>query len=169
MDSRVKPVLVSEVMSYMHITGVYSFFTGEANLNVNFPAYTLPHTAAHEMAHQRGIAREDEANFMAFLVCIRSDDPYIRYSGYLNAYEYVASALYRADKDLYYQAVTRLGESVKAELVAYSEFYDQYRDSTVSQVSGAVNDSYLQSQGTPGTISYGMVVDLTVAYYKTHE
>ena len=168
-DSRVKPVLVSEVMSYMHITGVYSFFTGEANLNVNFPAYTLPHTAAHEMAHQRGIAREDEANFMAFLVCIRSDDPYIRYSGYLNAYEYVASALYRADKDLYYQAVTRLGESVKAELVAYSEFYDQYRDSTVSQVSGAVNDSYLQSQGTPGTISYGMVVDLTVAYYKTHE
>ena len=90
---RVKPVLVSEVMSYMHITGVYSFFTGEANLNVGFPDYTLPYTAAHEMAHQRGIAREDEANFIAFLVCIGSEDPYIRYSGYLNVYEYVAGAL----------------------------------------------------------------------------
>ena len=168
-DSRVKPVLVSEVMSYMHITGVYSFFTGEANINVNFPDYTIPYTAAHEMAHQRGIAREDEANFVAFLVTTRSLDPYVRYCGYLNAYEYVASALYSADKDLYYQAAGKLNTEVKSEMAAYSRFYDKYRDTTVSQVSGAVNDSYLQSQGTPGTVSYGMVVDLTVAYYKAQE
>ena len=165
-DSRVKPVLVSEVMSYMHITGVYSFFTGEANLNVNFPDYTLPYTAAHEMAHQRGIAREDEANFMAFLVSVASDDPYVRYCGYLNAYEYVASALWRADSELYYKAVAHLNPEVQGEMAAYREFYDKYRESTVSQVSGAVNDSYLQSQGTPGTVSYGMVVELTVAYYR---
>ena len=168
-DSQVKPVLISEVMSHMHITGVYSFFTGEANLNVNFPDYTLPYTAAHEMAHQRGIAREDEANFMAFLVCIASDDPYIRYSGYLNAYEYVASALYRASPDLYYKAAGRLSEAVKGEMAAYNDFYDRYRDTTAGQVSGAINNSYLQSQGTPGTVSYGMVVDLTVAYYKAQE
>ena len=168
-NSQVKPVLISEVMSHMHITGVYSFFTGEANLNVNFPDYTLPYTAAHEMAHQRGIAREDEANFMAFLVCTASDDPYIRYSGYLNAYEYVASALYRASPDLYYKAAGRLSDSVKGEMAAYNDFYDQYRDTTAGQVSGAINNSYLQSQGTPGTVSYGMVVDLTVAYYKAQE
>lgn len=168
-DSRVKPVLVSEVMSYMHITGVYSFFTGEANINVNFPDYTIPYTAAHELAHQRGIAREDEANFVAFLVCINSDDPYIRYCGYLNAYEYVANALYRADKELYYKAVAHLNTEVKAEMAAYNDFYDMYRESTVSEVSGTINNSYLQSQGTPGTVSYGMVVDLTVAYYKAQE
>ena len=165
-DSRVKPVLASEVMSYMHITGVYSFFTGEANINVNFPDYTIPYTAAHELAHQRGIAREDEANFVAFLVCIRSDDPYIRYSGYLNVYEYVANALWKADKELYYKAVAHLNSEVKSEMTAYNRFYDKYRESTVSQVSNTVNNSYLQSQGTPGTKSYGMVVDLAVAYYK---
>lgn len=165
-ESRVKPVAASEVMSYMHITGVYSFFTGEANINVGFPDYTIPYTAAHEMAHQRGIAREDEANFVAFLVCIRSEDPYIRYSGYLNLYEYVASALYSADKDLYYEALSRLNTEVRAEMAAYSEFYDKYRDSTVSKVSSTVNNSYLQSQGTVGTRSYGMVVDLAVAYYR---
>ena len=165
-DSRVKPVMASEVMSYMHITGVYSFFTGEANINVNFPDYTIPYTAAHELAHQRGIAREDEANFVAFLVCIGSDDPYIRYSGYLNVYEYVANALWKADKELYYKAVAHLNTEVKHEMTAYNRFYDKYRESTVSQVSGTVNNSYLQSQGTPGTKSYGMVVDLAVAYYK---
>ena len=165
-NSRVKPVLASEVMSYMHITGVYSFFTGEANINVNFPDYTIPYTAAHELAHQRGIAREDEANFVAFLVCINADDPYIRYSGYLNVYEYVANALWKADKDLYYKAVAQLNDEVKYEMTAYNRFYDKYRETTVSQVSGTVNNSYLQSQGTPGTRSYGMVVDLAVAYYR---
>ena len=165
--SRVKPVMLSEVMSYLHITGVYSFFTGEANINVNFPDYTIPYTAAHELAHQRGIAREDEANFVAFLVCTESDDPYIRYSGYLNLYEYVANALYSADKDLYNKASAKLDKAVWGEMRAYSKFYEKYRDSAVSNVSSAVNDSYLQSQGTPGTRSYGMVVDLAVAYYKT--
>ena len=165
-NSRVKPVMASEVMSYMHITGVYSFFTGEANINVNFPDYTIPYTAAHELAHQRGIAREDEANFVAFLVCIGSEDPYIRYSGYLNVYEYVANALYKADRELYYKAVAHLHSEVKSEMTAYNRFYDKYRESTVSQVSGSINNAYLQSQGTPGTKSYGMVVDLAVAYYK---
>jgi hypothetical protein len=54
-------------------------------------------------------------------------------------------------------------------MAAYNDFYDKYRDSTVSQVSGTINDSYLQSQGTVGTKSYGMVVDLAVAYFKTTE
>ena len=104
LNSRVKPVMLSEPWTYTHISGVYTYFTGEANINTNFPDYTIPYTAAHEMAHQRGIAREDEANFIAFLVCISSDDPYIRYSGYLEVYEYVASSLYSADKN-YYSAV----------------------------------------------------------------
>ena len=164
--SEVKPVLFSEAMSYTHITGVYSFFTGEANINVDFPDYTIPYTAAHELAHQRGIAREDEANFIAFLVCISSDDAYIRYSGYLNLYEYVANALAGADKTLYQKARASLEPLVKKEMQAYAVFFKKYQHSKVSEVSEKVNNSYLQVQGTVGTKSYGMVVDLTVAYYR---
>ncbi|MBE6585550.1 MAG: DUF3810 domain-containing protein [Ruminococcaceae bacterium] len=165
-NGTVKPVLVSEAMSYMHITGVYSFFTGEANLNVNFPDYTLPFTAAHEMAHQRGIAREDEANFMAFLICTSSDDPYIRYSGYLNMYEYVAGALSSASHEQFSMVSAHLNAEVKKEMSAYNQFFKTYANSTASKVSGTVNNSFLQSQGTPGTKSYGMVVDLAVAFYQ---
>ncbi len=166
MDSRPKPVLLSEGMSYMGITGLYAFFTGEANINVSFPDYTLPMTVAHEMAHQRGIAREDEANFMAFLVCIGSEDPYVRYSGYLEAFEYVLNALYRADPDLYYAAYGGLNDEVKGELAAYSRFYKEYAGTVAEKISTTVNDTYLQSQGTPGVTSYGMVVDLIVAFYR---
>ena len=165
-ESRVKPVMLSVPMSYTHVTGVYSFFTGEANLNVDFPDYTLPFTAAHELAHQRGIAREDEANFIAYLVCIGSDDAYIRYSGYLSMYEYVANALYSADSELYYEARGRLSHEIKYEQYAYSEFFNRYRDSVAGEVSGTVNDTYLKLQGTEGTRSYGLVVDLAVAYDK---
>ena len=56
--SRLKPIALSEPMTYTHISGVYTYYTGESNLNTNFPDYTIPFTAAHEMAHQRGFARE---------------------------------------------------------------------------------------------------------------
>ena len=169
LDSNIKPVMLSEAMSYTHITGVYTFFTGEANINVAFPDYTVPFTAAHELSHQRGIARENEANFMAFLVCMRSEDSYIRYSAYLNLYEYVLSALGSAHSGLYVRAYSRLADCVKGEMAAYSEFYEQYRDSTASEISGAVNNTFLIIHGTEGTKSYGMVVDLAVAYFKTYE
>ena len=145
LNSRIKPVQASRLMSYTHITGVYSYFTGEANLNVYFPDYTLPYTAAHELAHQRGIAREDEANF----------------------FEYVSSALYRADVEAYKTVIASLDKQVIGELRAYSAFFDEFRDSVAADVSNAVNDTYLKLNGnSDGTASYGLVVDLAVAYHK---
>ena len=169
LHSNIKRIMLSEPMTYTHISGVYTFFTGEANLNVNFPDYSLPFTAAHEFAHQRGIAREDEANFVAFLVCSESDDAYIRYCAYLNLYEYVANALYSANPEYYAQTYYSLPKEARGEMRAYYEFFEKYRDSVASDVSGAVNDTFLTINGTEGTRSYGMVVDLAVAYYKTEK
>ena len=104
-------------MTYTHISGVYTFFTGEANINVNFPDYTTPFTSAHELSHQRGIGPEDEANFMAFLVCIESDDTYIKYSGYMEVFEYVISALYKTDKDKYYSLMDETDRRVRYQLI----------------------------------------------------
>ena len=167
--SRVKPIMLSEPMSYTHITGVYTFFTGEANVNVNFPDYTVVYTAAHELAHQRGIAREDEANFIAFLICMESDDDYIRYCGYLNVYEYLISALYSADKELYKLSYGSVAPEIREERAAYSLFFQKYQDNVAADISQATNNAYLQSQGAQeGTRSYNMVVDLAVAYYRAH-
>lgn len=166
LHSRVKRIMLSEPMTYTHISGVYTFFTGEANINTNFPDYTLPYTAAHELAHQRGIAREDEANFVAFLVCKESDDVYIRYSAYLNMYEYLRNALYAANTDYYTETYYSVPVNCRKEMTAYSKFFDKYRENVIEEVSETVNDTFLTINGTEGTRSYGMVVDLAVAYYK---
>ncbi len=170
-DSKPKPIALSEPMTYTHISGVYTFMTGEANINTNYPDFLAPFTVAHEMAHQRGIAREDEANFVAFLVCIGSDDVYVRYSGYANMVNYLYSALNKADKELCRELRTSyFPTKLSLEFSAYSSFFDKYRDSTASTVVGAVNNTYLQSQGqAAGTQSYGLVVDLAVAYYKVND
>lgn len=163
--SRLKPIALSEPMTYTHISGVYTYYTGESNINTNFPDYTIPFTSAHEMAHQRGFARENEANFVAFLVCLESDDPYIRYSGFLNMLEYVGSPLYSVSPQDYIDILRSLDIRVRCELVEYSEFFEKYRDSTASKVSGTINDTYLKSQGVQeGEKSYGLVVDLAVNY-----
>ena len=78
----------------------------------------------------------------------------------------MASALYKADPELYYQLLAQYSTGMKQETIAYRKFFEKYQDSVVGEISGSINDAYLQIQGTPGTQSYGMVVDLAVAYYK---
>ena len=164
--SRAKPVHFSTVMSDLRISGIYSFFTGEANVNTEYPDYNLPFTVAHELAHQRGICRENEANFTAFLVCIASDDAFIRYSGYLNLYEYLSSALYRADSDLYYEVRDGLSDSAALDIAASNAVYRAHEDSFLGELNDRINDNYLKLNGTQGTVTYGYVVRLAVGYYK---
>ena len=165
----VKRLAVSPLMTYTHISGMYTFFTGEANLNFNYPEYINVFTVAHEMAHQRGIARENEANFVAYLVCIGSDDVYLQYSGHLNMLEYLISAIGKTSKDDVRALYSSLDKRVYDDLVSYSEFFKRYSHSTASKVAETVNDTYLQSQGTPGSVSYGMVVSLAVKHYLANE
>lgn len=161
-----KAVLLSRGMTALDLTGIYSFFTGEANVNVHFPDYCIPFTVAHELAHQRGIARENEANFIAFLSCISSDNAYVRYSGYLNMYEYIASALNKTDKDSLSAVYAITDARIMGEMRAYREFYLENQNELLGRISGFVNDKYLKAQGTEGIVSYGLVVELCVAYYE---
>ena len=168
-SSDVKILALSDLITYTHISGVYSFFTGEANVNVNYPDFIFPYTVAHEMSHQRGIAREDEANFMAFLVCINSDDPYVKYSGYLNVLREVMSALYKADRDLYNEYRKKYyPDELSKEISSYTKFFEKYKNSTASKVVSGTNNAYLSSQKVKeGVRSYNLVTNLAVSYYET--
>ncbi len=164
--SNVKILAVSPIMTYTHISGIFTYYTGEANLNINYPDYSLPYTMAHEMAHQRGVAPENEANFTAFLVCLESDDPYIRYSAALSMLEYVLSAMNKASSENYNAYISEMDLRVRGEMVAFSRFFDRYRDSVASNVTNTINDTYLKASGDKaGSNSYGIVVDLACAYY----
>jgi len=164
--STAKQIHFGNVMSYFGITGIYTFYTGEANVNSAYPDFDIAFTSAHELAHQRGILRENEANFTAYLVCSTSDDPYLRYSAALYMYQYIGSALYRTDKELYGAINSGLSEACRGDIRASYEVSRKYGDTVIADISNFFNDLYLKGNGTEGVVSYGRVVEMTVSYFE---
>ncbi len=164
-DPRPKPILCSKVMSAMNVTGLYFPFTGESNLNMDFPVATFPATVAHELAHRRGIASEQQCNFLAILAATRSDDPAYRYSGWLTGYIHLSNALYTAAPEKWLELRRSLPASVIADLQAENLYWARY-EGPVAEVSGKAYDTMLRGYGDElGVRSYGAVVDLLTAYY----
>lgn len=165
MTSRAKPVILSEPWTYTHISGLYSFFTGEANVNVNYPDFIIATSAAHEMAHQRGTGKEDEADFIAYLVCTGSDDAYLRYAGNLEFFRSVMNQLYDSDRDAWTRLWETASDTVRGDLVSFSRFFDKYRENVAAQVNDVINDTYIQAHNQPaGVKTYDLVTELVVSY-----
>ncbi len=161
-----KGVLSSGLWSYTGIEGMYFPFTGEANVNTAIPASALPFAACHEMAHQRGFAREDEANYIGYLACRFHPDADFRYSGTLAAATEAMHQLYRYDPDRHAELAARYGTAVGRDL-AYESAFWQAHEGRVSEATNRVNDSYLKANGqAEGVQSYGRMVDLLLAEYR---
>ena len=166
-DTGVKAVRCSRFMSIMGFTGVYFACIGESNVNVDSPACLLPSTVAHELAHQRGIAWEQECNFLGVLASVTSGMPDYVYSGWLLGFIHLGNALYETDPEAYWAIRNALPETVSADLRDNNAYWDQFRDNVVEKVSDTVYDAALKSYGDAnGMKSYSMVVELLVAYYK---
>ena len=160
-----KPVFFSHIMSYLDFTGFFFPFTGEANINVDSPACLIPSTIAHEIAHQRGVAEEDEANFVAVLASLENGDAVYCYSSALLAYIYLGNALYAADYEAWQENYQRLAPGPRRDLDDNNRYWAAF-ETPVTTVSNQVYTGFLQSYGqTLGLNTYGKCVDLLIAYY----
>lgn len=160
-----KAVVFSEILSVQKITGIYSPFTIEANYNRDVTEYNLPFSACHELAHLRGYMQEEEANFIAYLACIKSENIEFQYSGSLRGWINCMNALYWADYDIWAEIRRTLSEKVEADLAENRQFWSRY-EGKVADISEKVNDHYLRANGQEdGVKSYNRMVDLIVAYY----
>jgi Protein of unknown function (DUF3810) len=161
--ARPKPVWNSLLLSYQQITGIYSPFTIEANYNRDMIAYNIPFTICHELSHLRGFMREDEANYIAYLACMESDEAIFNYSGTLLAWVYSTNELYAADHEAFETIKAELVQAVKADLSANTLFWNRY-EGRISEFSETVNDLYLKSNNQPeGIKSYNRMVSLLIA------
>ena len=161
-----KKLLVSEILSYQGLTGIYSPFTVEANYNGDMTAYNIPFTTCHELSHLRGFMQEEEANFIAFLACIGAERTDFQYSGYLSGWVYCMNALYRADRESWQEVRPLLAEEAEPDLEADSAFWDAY-EGRISETADKINDTYLKVNGqADGVRRYSRMVDLIVAYFQ---
>lgn len=162
---RAKGVYFSRVMSYTDFTGFFFPFTAEANVNTDFPPVLFASTVAHELAHQRGVAKEQEANFAAVLASLEYGDAEYCYSACVLAYTHLGNALYSADYDAWKSIYLTLNEDVRRDFAANREYWAQF-ETPVQKVSNTVYEGFLHSYDqTMGLKSYGACVDLLVNYY----
>jgi hypothetical protein len=164
-----KKILFSVYMTYTYTIGIYSPYTFEPNINYNYPDFLLPMAMAHETAHLMGIARENEAEYVAYLSCINNPDPYYNYSGYMCAYMRLSDSLYGADSELADKITNRLDPKAQAEINYFGVFCSKYQ-TRVAEISNKVNDTYLKAQGqTKGALSYDDMIKLMLADYLTQK
>lgn len=161
----VKPFHFSKILSLAGFTGFFFPFTGEANVNTDFPPSQFAATVAHEIAHQRGVATEQEANFCAVLASFRNGDPDYCYSAALMAYVYLGNALYESDPQALEEIRAGLCNEIKTDLAEDRAYWEQY-ETPVQSVSNTVYEEFLYSYDQKlGLKSYGACVDLLVSYY----
>jgi hypothetical protein len=163
---RAKRPLSSPVLCYLGLEGYYAPFTGEANLNPLACAVSLPHSLAHEKAHQRGFGPEDEANFMGFVVAAAADDPLARYSAYVFAQRQLLGALHRLDPDEYARLLEQRLPGVQRDIDDEHEFWRRYHG-VGTRAARRANDLYLKSNRVEGGIrSYAMSLRLLLQYAR---
>ncbi|HEX8560759.1 MAG TPA: DUF3810 domain-containing protein [Pyrinomonadaceae bacterium] len=165
-----KPVYFSGLLTRLGISGVYFPFTGEPNYNAEAPDFQMPFALAHEMAHQRGVARESEANFVAYLVCVNSRDPFVRYSGYRGGLGVLAE-LNRVAPERAKELAARLGPGYREDSRRAALFWARAAGAA-GALSQRFNDLYLRANRVrAGVKDYSGSTALIIGHYlrrKSH-
>jgi hypothetical protein len=143
--------------------GIYIPQVGEGHIDEGLLSVQKPFTMAHEMAHGYGVTDEGACNFIAWLACERSVNPWMRFSGALTYWKYVA---YDMPSDTVQQMLKTFPEVVERSMKLirendkkYPDLFPRYRD--------AIYTSYLKHHGIKeGLMSYNEVVLMVQQYVK---
>lgn len=170
-----KKISASEFLSQQYMKGYYFPFSLEANYNDVMYIMSKPATMCHELAHTKGFIYEDEANLIAFLACLHSDDIMFQYSGYLSVLTYIDNDFIKSidsNKEIYNSHV-KISSQVKKDRVFLTE--DAWTKveqkavistKTLKKASNTFNNTTLVLNGVEqGSASYRDVVGLLLDYY----
>ena len=174
-----KKIAASEFLSQQYMKGYYFPFSLEANYNDVMYIMSKPATMCHELAHTKGFIYEDEANLIAFLACLHSEDIVFQYSGFLSVLTYIDNDFIKSidrNADVYNSHV-KISAQVKKDRVFLTE--DAWTEvekkavvstKTVKKASNTFNNTALILNGVEqGSASYGEVVELLMDYYMCME
>jgi hypothetical protein len=162
----VKPSLFSYAGNYLGFQGYYNPFSGEAQVNTTVPRFLEPFVTTHEIAHQLGYGKENEANFVGYLACRLSGSIAFKYSVYYDMYNYAIGEVSRRDTALARSYIRSLHPQVKKDMEEFREFYRKYKNPIEPIVMWGYGH-FLKANNQPaGKRSYNEVVAWLIAFYK---
>ncbi|RZK81043.1 MAG: DUF3810 domain-containing protein [Pedobacter sp.] len=162
----VKPVLNSWVITKIGIEGYYNPLSGEANINMRLPDVALPFVSCHEIAHQLGIGREDEANLIGYLAAINSTNQYFQYSA---AYAMLKSILFeiriKSPED-YDKLYATINKTTIRDFEVDRDFWRKYNNEMFGYLDIAFDRFLKLNNQSKGTDSYQ---DIVLWLYNIHK
>ena len=181
---RAKPVALSHYWSMVGVTGMYTPFLGEANINTDYMDITeFPITICHEILHAKGFARETDCNLLAAVCCIRSSRPDFRYAGYYaifwSLYPIVSDYAASENRTLYPYSTDPAIADVYADIMAGSRYWDGIEEETAAildifgidlmELGEDANNAFLEANGQEGgTDTYEVPYSVYVDFYKRY-
>jgi len=161
---RSKGLLISPLLSRLGLSGFYFPWTGEANRNRDIPSMRQPHVAAHEKAHQRGIAREDEASFLGWATARRSESTAARYSAAMYAHRRLLRALLRENPGRGQEILRARLPGVQRDVDDLHAWWNSHHG-RATVAAERINDRYLRSHRIrDGRASYARSLRLLLLY-----
>lgn len=162
----VKRSLYGSIGNYLGFSGYYNPFTGEAQVNTTVPYFLQPYITCHEIAHQLGYAKENEANFVGYLAAAASTDTLFHYSVYLDLFIYANQNLYQLDSSSARSFSKQLSPAIKTDIKQWRVFDMSHRN-PVEPVINWLYGKYLENNQQPsGVLTYDEVTGFLIAYYK---
>lgn len=159
----IKSSLFSELMSFTGILGYYNPFTAEAQYNNNLPSSYLPFTISHESSHQMGFAREQEANFVGYLIGVSSQNTDLRYSTEYFTLKSLLNSIIQEDEEFVKFVLDNYSEGMKRDRMYEKQFVMQHQG-LMNDFFGFTNNLFLKSNQQEGSVTYSYFVDLLVRY-----
>ncbi|HEV8285760.1 MAG TPA: DUF3810 domain-containing protein [Chitinophagaceae bacterium] len=162
----IKPSIFSYAGNILGFEGYYNPFSGEGQVNTTIPVFLQPFVACHEVGHQVGYGKENEANFAGFLACRLHPSPVFRYSVYFDMYNYTIHVLFRSDSTRAKQYLKALHPQVKKDYDELDRFFKKYQN-PIEPVITWVYGKYLQANNQPaGKKTYSEVIAFLIAYQR---
>ena len=167
---RPKGLKASVIMYETGLIGIYFPFTMESNYSTYLAQVHFPATVCHEYSHLKGYMFEDEANFLAFLACMQSDNDFVRYSGFINALDYVEGDLFAAhsikDAKLLSKYGLEVDDRVYDDMATYTEKAKEKADKAVSFVEEktGISEQQMDKAGDKFTNAYADYYNVELNY-----
>ena len=160
-----KRSIFSLPLTYMGFNGYLNPLTNEAQVNTIIIPYKLPTTASHEIGHQLGFAKENEANFISCLVTMNHPNLRFRYSGYTFALSYCLSELYRRDQAKAEELICTINPGILKNYREVEEFWLKHQNPFEPLFKATYNRYLIANNQIDGMKSYSYVVALLVNYF----
>jgi hypothetical protein len=162
----VKPVVSSWLVSKMGIEGYYNPLSGEANINTSLPDFVLPFVVCHEIAHQLGVAKEDEANLVGYLTSVHSSNAKFQYAAYYNMLRYVLLEIRMKYPEDYNLTIEQIPQAILDDFETEREFWAKYNGAMSVYMSKTFDKILKLNSQRKGVKSYQDIVLWLVNYHK---